>query len=225
MPVLDMNTDFLLRLLLQANRAMGAFQAFRHCHPASRRLFKQLNGCQDVLLVCFHNSAIHQHLIHDKVGLHRHTCPSIILRPESLAHLDALLRIILCILAEAQPLFKAERVWSHLLQAKHEIQLAHVAEVPVQCLHKAVDELQDGQLILQATPVMLACNQAATAAHREQRLQAGRLAAGGPKQAISKSSEGTGHKAAACLPLQHQCPRERTAMHIACRPPSCSGAL
>ena len=78
-------------------------------------------------------------------------------------------------MAEAQLLYQAERVWSHLLQAKHEIQLAHVAEVSVQCLHKAVDEFQDGQLILQATLVMLMCNLAAFAAYREERLRAGRV--------------------------------------------------
>lgn len=94
---MNVKSDFLLRLLLQATRAMSASRAFRHCHHASCRLFKQLNGCQDILLVCFHNSAIHQHLIHYKVGLHRHTSLSITIRLESLIHLNALLRIIPCV--------------------------------------------------------------------------------------------------------------------------------
>jgi len=37
----------------------------------------------------------------------------------------------------------------HHFQVEHQVQLAHVAEVPVQRLHQAVDELQGGQLILQ----------------------------------------------------------------------------
>ena len=43
----------------------------------------------------------------------------------------------------------------YLLKAEHEIKLADIAEISVQCLHQAVNELQNGQLVLQVRIINL----------------------------------------------------------------------
>lgn len=46
-------------------------------------------------------------------------------------------------------------MYAYLLKAEHEVKLADIAEISVQCLHQAVNELQNGQLVLQVRTITL----------------------------------------------------------------------
>ena len=46
-------------------------------------------------------------------------------------------------------------MYAYLLKAEHEVKLADIAKISVQCLHQAVNELQNGQLVLQVRTITL----------------------------------------------------------------------
>ena len=88
-------------------------------------LLEQLHGRQDILLICLHYTAVHEHLVYHKMRLRQQI--TLMTIPDSMGQRGS---------------------GAHHLEVEHQVQLAYVAEEAVQRLYQAVNEFQCCEFIL-----------------------------------------------------------------------------